>query len=51
MYGITYTEGREDNLEELREKIHKDEKLILFNPQPFGTYNCPDCGNSLEDVS
>ena len=50
IYGIPYSEGNNDQLEKFREKIEKEGKLILFNPPPFDSYNCPDCGSLLEEV-
>jgi len=37
----------DNDLENLRKKITEDGKLILFNPPPFGPFQCPDCHSQL----
>jgi hypothetical protein len=49
IYGVSYSEGIEDNLNELRDSIEQQGKIILFNPPPIGPYSCPNCFNGLEE--
>lgn len=51
IYGVSYSEGIEESLGQLRNGIQKEGRLILFNPPPFGKCKCPDCGNNLEEMS
>ncbi|MHA1230939.1 MAG: hypothetical protein ACTSPQ_09865 [Candidatus Helarchaeota archaeon] len=48
IYGVSYSEGIDSYLDEFREKMEKDGKLVLFNTPPFGPYFCPICGTKLE---
>ena len=49
IYGVSHSEGIEDDLNELRDNIEEQGKLILFNPPPIGTYSCPNCFRKLEE--
>ncbi len=49
LYGVSYKEGIDEELDQFRNKIEEEGKLILFNPPPFGPYNCPLCGTKLEE--
>ena len=51
IYGISHSVGSDDQLDQMRTQIENEGKLILFNPPPFGSYNCPDCGNILGEES
>ena len=43
IYGVSYSEGINNNLNKMREKFEEEGKIILFNPSPFGSYNCSIC--------
>jgi len=47
IYGVNLGAVTDNDLDDLRKKIIKDGKLILFNPPPFEPYQCPDCFNQL----
>jgi len=48
VYGVSYSDGIDNKLEQLL-KVNEDEgKLILFNPPPFGPYECSICRTRLE---
>ena len=49
IYGVSYSEGIGNNLNEIREKLEKEGKIILFNPPPLGLYKCPICFSKLEE--
>ena len=49
IYGVSYSEGMDDNLDKMREKFEEEGKIILFNPPPLGPYNCPICFSKLEE--
>ncbi len=43
IYGISYSEGADNQLKDMQKQLEKEGKIILFNPPPFGPYNCPNC--------
>lgn len=47
--GVSIVPGGEEDLAQLRVKLHKEGKLVLFNPSPFGPFQCPKCWSKLED--
>ena len=47
IYGVSLAPGVEEELEKLRNQTEAEGKLIIFNPPPIGSYNCPDCGTEL----
>jgi hypothetical protein len=47
IYGVSMGTMEGDGLEEIRRTIEAENKLILFNPPPFGPYQCPKCFNQL----
>ena len=49
IYGMSYSEGIDNKLDEMREKFEQEGKIILFNPPPFSPYNCPNCFSELEE--
>lgn len=49
VYGVSHAPGVEGELEQLRNQVEAEGKIILFNPPPFGQYNCPDCGTELTE--
>ena len=49
IYGVSHAPGIEEELEKLRNQAEQNGKLIIFNPPPFGHYNCPDCGTELTE--
>ncbi|MFX0138576.1 MAG: hypothetical protein ACFFDN_33340 [Candidatus Hodarchaeota archaeon] len=51
IYGVSYSEGVDEALKDLRKQMKEEGKLILFNPPPFTLYHCPDCGTELEDIN
>ena len=50
IYGVSYSEGADEALKDLRKQIEAEGKLILFNPPPFPPYHCPDCGMKLKNI-
>ena len=50
IYGVSHTEGIDKKFDEMRQKLEAEGKLILFNPPPFGSYNCPICWTKLEEI-
>ena len=50
IYGVSYSEGVDEALNQLRNQIEKEGKLILFNPPPFGKFQCPRCFSELSEV-
>ena len=51
IYGVSYSEGADNALKDLRNQMEEEGKLILFNPPPFEPYHCPDCGTELQDIN
>jgi len=51
IYGVSYKAGIDEDLDQLRKKIEREGKIILFNPPPIGEYNCPNCESKLDIVS
>ena len=47
IYGVNIGAVSDNDLDDLRKKIIEDGKIILFNPPPFGPYQCPDCFSQL----
>jgi hypothetical protein len=43
IYGISHYPGAQEHTERVREELERDGKLVLFNPPPFGPYQCPAC--------
>ncbi len=48
-YSVSFNEGIDDKLDETREKLEEEGKIILFNPLPIGPYKCPVCFSELEE--
>ena len=48
-YSVSLSEGTDDKLDETREKLEEEGKIILFNPPPLGPYKCPICFSKLEE--
>ncbi len=45
VYGVS--PGMDDELDKLRQEAEAEGKIVLFNPPPVGSYNCPICGTKL----
>ncbi|KKK44373.1 hypothetical protein LCGC14_0802750 [marine sediment metagenome] len=48
-YSVNYSQGVDSELDNLRDRLEQEGKLILFNPPPLGHYNCPHCWSELEE--
>ncbi|MHA1292823.1 MAG: hypothetical protein ACTSQJ_09175 [Promethearchaeota archaeon] len=49
IYGVSYSSGVEEELENLSKKFESEGKIVLFNPPFFGPYKCPICFSELVD--
>jgi hypothetical protein len=50
IYSVSYSANLDKDLEDFREKIESEGKLLIFNPPPIGPYKCPICGEILGDL-
>ncbi len=46
---MNFSQGADSELDNLRDRVEQEGKLILFNPPPLGHYNCPHCWSELEE--
>lgn len=51
IFAASFSAGMDEALDEYREKINQEGKLILFNPPPLGKYYCPQCFSKLYEIN